>query len=144
MTSLMWGNQRKCLFISLSINSCFTLLIFQVSYSAHTGSLESILCIFSMYQCSITKSCLIICKSMDGSPPGSSVYGIFPSRKLKWVAISSSTGCSQPRSWTRISCISCIGKCILYHWATQEACFSICRFAPNPARASQHLNKLHW
>ena len=26
-----------------------------------------------------------------------------------------------PRKWTQVSCISCIGRCILYHWVTWEA-----------------------
>ena len=38
------------------------------------------------------------------------------------IAISSSMGSSQPRDQTHISCIiSCIGRWILYHWATWEA-----------------------
>ena len=40
------------------------------------------------------------------------------SRILEWVAISSSRESSQPRDWT---CISCIGRWILYHWATWKA-----------------------
>ena len=55
---------------------------------------------------------------MDCSPPGSSVHGILQARILKWVALSSSRGSSQPRDWT---CVSCIGRRILYHWATKEA-----------------------
>jgi len=53
---------------------------------------------------------------MDCSPPGSSVQGIFQARTLVWVAISFSRGSSWPRNWTHISCISCIGKRVLYHW----------------------------
>ena len=53
--------------------------------------------------------------------PGSSVHGILQTRILKWGAISYSRGSSQPRSWTCISCVSCIGRQILYHWATWEA-----------------------
>ena len=34
---------------------------------------------------------------MDCSPPGSSVQGIFPARRLEWIAISSSRGSSQPQ-----------------------------------------------
>ena len=37
---------------------------------------------------------------------------------LEWVAISSSRGSSWPRNWTHVSCVSCIGRQILYHWAT--------------------------
>ena len=47
--------------------------------------------------------------------PGSSVYEISQARILEWVAISSSRGSSQPRDQTHFSCVSCIGKQILYH-----------------------------
>ena len=55
---------------------------------------------------------------MDCSLPGSSVHEIFQARILEWVAISFSGGSSWPRVRTRISCI---GRWILYHWATREA-----------------------
>ena len=58
------------------------------------------------------------------SPLRSSLCGIFQARILKWVAISSSRRSSWPRDWTHISCASCIGRRILYHWATREALFS--------------------
>ena len=43
---------------------------------------------------------------MDCSLPGSSVHGILQARILKWVAISFFRGSSQPRDWTRVSCIA--------------------------------------
>ena len=33
------------------------------------------------------KSCLTLCDSIDGSPPGSPVPGILQARTLEWVAI---------------------------------------------------------
>ena len=33
------------------------------------------------------QSCLILCDPIDGSPPGSSVHGIFQARVLEWGAI---------------------------------------------------------
>ena len=39
--------------------------------------------------------------------PGCSVHGLFQTRRLGWIAISSSRASSQPRNWTCISCISC-------------------------------------
>ena len=45
----------------------------------------------------------------------------FQARIFAWVAISSSRGSSQPRDWTQTSCVSCIGRWILYLWATWEA-----------------------
>ena len=55
---------------------------------------------------------------MDCSPPGSSVHGIFQARILEWVAISSFRGSSPPRDRIRISCI---GRWVLFHRASQEA-----------------------
>ena len=55
---------------------------------------------------------------MDYSPPGFSVHGISQARILEWVAMPSSRGSSQPRDR---SSVSCIGRRILYHWATREA-----------------------
>ena len=39
-------------------------------------------------------ACSVMSDSMDCSPPGSSVPGIFQVRILEWVAISSSSGSS--------------------------------------------------
>ena len=65
--------------------------------------------------CMSAQSCLTLCDPMDCSSPGSSVQGILQARILKWVAISSFRGSSQPRDWTCVSCISCISRLILYH-----------------------------
>ena len=65
--------------------------------------------------CVCARSLWTLCNPMNCSPPGSSATGFFQARILEWVAISSSRGSSQPRDWT---CISCIGRQILYHWAT--------------------------
>ena len=40
---------------------------------------------------------------MDGSPPGSSVYGNLQARILECVAIPFSRGSSQPRDWSQVS-----------------------------------------
>ena len=44
------------------------------------------------------QSCPTLCDSMDCSPPGSSVHGIFQARILKWIAISFAMGNSQTRN----------------------------------------------
>ena len=62
--------------------------------------------------------CPTLCNPMDCSLPVSSVHGIFQARRLEWVAISSSRGSTWPRDQT---CVSCIGRQILFHWATWEA-----------------------
>ena len=64
---------------------------------------------------SVAQLCPTLCDPTDCSPPGSSVHGIFQSRILEWVALLSSREFSQPRVWTRVFCISCIGRRILYH-----------------------------
>ena len=56
-----------------------------------------------------------LCGLMECSLPGSSVHEILQARMLEWVAISFSRGSSQPRDQTRVFCISCFGRWILYH-----------------------------
>ena len=46
-----------------------------------------------------------------------------PGKNIGVGAISFSRGSSRLRDWTRVSCICCIGRQILYHWATWEALF---------------------
>ena len=62
------------------------------------------------------------CNTMDYSPPGSSVHGFSQASILEWIAISSFRGSSQTWDQTHIPCI---GKRILYHWATREAPFPL-------------------
>ena len=45
----------------------------------------------------VAQSCPALCDPMDGSLPGSSVYGILQARILEWVAISFSRRYSQPK-----------------------------------------------
>ena len=47
---------------------------------------------------------------MDCSLPGSSVHGILQARILEWAVMPSSRGSYQPRDWTCISYVSCIGR----------------------------------
>ena len=57
------------------------------------------------------------CDPMDCSPPVSSVHGILQARILEWVAISFSTGSSQPKDWTWVSCT--VGR-FFTDWTTRE------------------------
>ena len=66
-------------------------------------------------------SCLILCNSMDRSPPGFSVGGISQARALQWVARPSSRGSFQPRDRTFVSYVSCIGDSSLITSITWEA-----------------------
>ena len=54
------------------------------------------------------------CDPVNCSLPGPSIREIFQASMLEWVAIFF----SQPGDQT---CVSCIGKQFLYHWATREA-----------------------
>ena len=61
------------------------------------------------------------------SPLGFSVCGFLQARILEWVAMPSSRGPAQPWNQTHISYVSCIGRWMLYHWATRGVLFlSIC------------------
>ena len=69
-----------------------------------------------------------LCNPMDCSPPDSFVHGISQGRILEWVVILF-RGSSRPRDWNCISRISCIGRRILYHWATWVAiCMYVCMY----------------
>ena len=60
----------------------------------------------------------VVFDSLRPHGPGSSIHGIFQARILEWVAISFSWRSFQSRDWT---CVSCIGRRILYHRAIWEA-----------------------
>ena len=66
--------------------------------------------------CLVVQSCLTFCDPMDCSPPGSSVHGDSPGKKLEWVAYPSSRGSSQP---TLPHC-----RWILYHLSHQGSPYS--------------------
>ena len=68
---------------------------------------EQISLLFSLFPSSVQSlSCVWLCDPMDCSPPCSSVHGISQARILEWVAYSFSSRSSQPRNWTRVSCIA--------------------------------------
>ena len=61
------------------------------------------------------------CDPMGCSLPASPVQDIFQARILEWVTISFSRGSSPPRDGTLVSCISGIGRWVLYqlsHWGS--------------------------
>ena len=113
-------------------NQCWILRIFMAYLAAQIGwchsdrsslvfasSWGSSNCFFPekshfMFKCSM---CVYptFCGPVDCSLPGSSVHGIFWARILEWVAISYSRESSSSRDRNCVSCISCIGRQILYH-----------------------------
>ena len=108
----------------------------KVSYGASTGSSEtqkivlfhSKFCVKeNNYHVCVcvgggAQSCPALCNPMNCSLSGSSVHGIFQAGILEWVAMPSSRRSSRPRDRSGVSCVSCIGRRILYHCTTWEAC----------------------
>ena len=72
-------------------------------------------------QLPVAQSCLTLGNPVDCSPPGSSVHESSQARILEWVAIFFSRVSSRAREQSRVTYISCTGRCILYCWATGEA-----------------------
>ena len=66
-------------------------------------------------------------ETLDFSPWGSSVHGIFQVRILERVALFFSTGSFQARNWTRIFRVSCIAGRFFTCWAIREALVSYWR-----------------
>ena len=93
-------------------------------------------------QCSLF--CPTLCNPIGRTLPGSSVHGIFQARILKWVAISCSRTSSQPRDWTHVSYVSCIGGWILYHWATGKPLELVINSPKCPNVGSEEPNKNFW
>ena len=67
------------------------------------------------YMCSVTSVASSSLRRHGPYPTMLLCPWIFQTRILECVAISSSTGSSQPRDWSRISCIA---GGFFYHWAT--------------------------
>ena len=69
---------------------------------------------YIILHCVWAQSRLMLCGSLDYSSWGFSVHGIFQERILEWVVIYSSRGSSWPKNRTHISCVSCLGRQVLY------------------------------
>ena len=80
-----------------------------------------------------------LCDPMDCSPPGASVHGILQARILKWGAISYSMRSSQLRDLTCISCVSCAGRQILYHYAIWKAQITLNAVYKNESNARNSM-----
>ena len=64
----------------------------------------------------VSQSCLTLCDSMDCSPQGSSVHGIFQAKILEWFAISFFRG-SFPTQGLNLGLLHC--RQILYQLSYQ-------------------------
>ena len=71
-------------------------------------------CLGGEFMCPVSQWFPTLCNPMHGSPPGSSVHGIYQARILKSVAISSSRGSSRPRDRTCVFWGPCIGRWVIY------------------------------
>ena len=89
------------------------------------------------------QSCLTL-EHYDYSPPGFSVHGILQARILEWVAVPSARRSSWLREWTSVSCISCFGRWVLYHWVTWEAHGSVYTLMLLSPFSSLLVNSLCW
>ena len=93
-----WTDWRVCIYLNIYI------YIYIYIY---------VICFYHVL-CQCAQSCPTLCNPMDCSPQVSSVHGIFQARILEWVAIFSSRWSSWPRDWICVSCVSRIGRQILY------------------------------
>ena len=121
----------KCLPLNtLHCNNCFTcLLLVHLRQGQKNWELRprgELLCVPSSFEWVLSQLCLTLCNPMDFSQWGSSAHmGLTWHYCYMWVAISSSSGSSGPRGRTYISFISCVGRQILYCWATEETVYFI-------------------
>ena len=99
------------IFLSLFLEACFPVSSFCV-------------CVYAKS----LQSCPTLCNSMNCSPSGSFVHGILQARILEWFAISSWRGFSQPRDWTWVSCISWIGRQVLYQYPLFQRWIRVSQF----------------
>ena len=104
---LLWP-ERPCIFWLL------LLLLHLLLFSSYVYS-TTLVC-----ACMHAQSCPILFNCMDCSLPDSSVHGISQARILEWVA-TFFWGSSQHGDCICVSCVSCISRWILCHWATWEA-----------------------
>ena len=98
---IAWALQRpekasKNVVIWLSLNICQLARLRRKMSNSVTLGLNEV-----KMKVLVAQQCLIVCDSMDSSPPGSSVHGILQARILQWAAIPFSRGSSGPGDWTR-------------------------------------------
>ena len=72
-----------------------------------------------LYKVVVTQLCPTLCNSMDCSPSGPSVPGVFQAKMLEWVTFFFSRGSSRPRDQTQVSHIA--GSFFTIYLATGEA-----------------------
>ena len=110
----------NCSFLISGNTSCVYFVWYWFRYSQLSYLLFALGIFF--YPCVViveSLSCIqLFWDPMDYSLSGFSVPGISWARILEWVAIFFSMGAFWPKDG---SCVPCIGRRILYHWAAREA-----------------------
>ena len=115
----MWEYKATEKYILCFPNSCYPELFLPSSCSTSSWASKAT----DMFcACLVSQLCLTLCNLMDCSPPGSSVHGILQATRLKWVAMPSSRGSSQPRDRTQVSHIA---GGFFTSWATREALVNV-------------------
>ena len=106
-----------CWFSLLPLSPCF----FRVAFVHVTFMTipQSCLCV-CVCLCVCFQPSLTLCNLMDCSPLGFCSWN-FPGRNTAAGCHSCSRRSSPLRDWTWVSCVSCIGRWILYHCTTCEA-----------------------
>ena len=121
-----------CIYIHMCIYIYSICIVYQ-SYLIHIDThtililskiyinIFSALIIYFFIVYSVAQSCPTLCSPVNCTVHQAPFHGIFQARIPEQVAISCSRRSSQPRDQTHISCVSCIGRQILYHFATWES-----------------------
>jgi len=113
-----WGTQPFWASVYSSKKDYSTSLIVKIrAEMPHTSSGYHSALYFTLLL-SLLSHVWLFCYPTNCSPPGSSVHGILQARVLEWVAIFLFRASSWSRDRTRGSCI---GRRVLYRWATREA-----------------------
>ena len=90
------------------------------------GSKEDVVRIYDGILCACVLSSDWLCNPVDCNLPSFLIHGISQARILEWGAVSFSRGSSWTRDQTHVSCI---GRRVLYHWATRETLWHCVFFA---------------
>ena len=87
----------------------------------HSAMYLMYLVLFKLLNGMHAQSCPTLCNPMDYSLPGSSVRGIFSGKNTGVGCHFLLQGIFVTQGSTHISCTSCMGKRILYHWCHQRS-----------------------
>ena len=112
---LVWGIwERRERWISNRDSSRDIIIRMCVTHSVWCHTISITLAITQMlFLCLVVQLCATLCDPLDYSLPGSSVHGIFQTRMLEQVAISSSMGASWLSDRICASCVSCTGRQVI-------------------------------